>query len=554
MSVNARWSASIASCACGHHNPITLDTIVVEKGALDLVAGYLTEQNYRQVALVVDENTYKAAGEKLLLSLHEADITATFLSLKADSRGDVVADEGTLVQILLDIPQQSTDVIIAVGSGTIHDLVRFAAFKMGKPFLSIPTAPSVDGFTSVGAPLIIKGVKTTIPAIAPSAIFADLNVLMEAPRSLVSAGFGDMLGKYTSLFDWRFSNIAAQEPYCPVSAEMTREALSDCIRHADDIAERNENGIRVLMNALIQSGIAMLLFGQSHPASGSEHHLSHYWEMEYLKLGRKQLLHGAKVGIACAQISQLYHHIVKSEHFLKVNSVEEQYSPALASIRSNWEHIAKLVEHIPSPDIIRSLLERTGGPSTPEAIGISEELLKRSLLEAHKVRNRYTMLKAYNELGHTLLSHEELIEVPVSGEESSDTIIPKENSGSSTGGRVKKSIIPILRIFDEEKAKDFYLRYLDMHLDWEHRFEPGMPLYMQVSDGEGRMIHLSEHHGDCSPGAAIRIEVENVRAMHAQLHTKAYKYARPGVEETPWDTLEMCIQDPFGNRVIFYQD
>jgi glycerol-1-phosphate dehydrogenase [NAD(P)+] len=503
---------------------------VVERGALSRVADYLLEQQCNQVAIVVDENTHQAAGKKLLANLHEAGIATTLSVLKPDSRGDVVADEAALVQILLEIPHQSTNAILAVGSGTIHDLVRFAAFKIGMPFVSIPTAPSVDGFTSVGAPLIIKGIKTTIPAIAPSAIFADLNVLLEAPQRLVSAGFGDMMGKFTSLFDWRFSHIAAGEPYCPVSAQMTEEALMDCIRSADDIAVRNEQGIRTLMNALIQSGIAMLLFGQSHPASGSEHHLSHYWEMEYLKLGRKQLLHGAKVGVACAEISKLYHSLAESGHFLEAQSAEGGNPAAYVTIKTSWDHLAQLIRQIPDPDAIKQWLVQTGGPSTPEEIGIDPELLTRSLLEAHRVRNRYTLLKAYNE---------------------STAIRTRDTTASSTV--YSHGIIPILRIFDEEKAKDFYLKFLELQLDWEHRFEEGMPLYMQISDGEGIMIHLSEHHGDCSPGAAIRIGVKDVRQLNARLLNKAYKYARPGVQETPWNSLEMCIQDPFGNRVIFYQ-
>lgn len=115
-----------------------------------------------------------------------------------------------------------------------------------------------------------------------------------------------------------------------------------------------------------------------------------------------------------------------------------------------------------------------------------------------------------------------------------------------------KSLTPILRIFDESKAREFYLSFLGFVLDWEHRFEGNMPLYMQISY-QNCIIHLSEHHGDCCPGAAVRIEVGNIESFHSQLLSKDYKYARPGIEETPWKTKELCIHDPFGNRIIFFE-
>jgi uncharacterized glyoxalase superfamily protein PhnB len=115
-----------------------------------------------------------------------------------------------------------------------------------------------------------------------------------------------------------------------------------------------------------------------------------------------------------------------------------------------------------------------------------------------------------------------------------------------------KNSTPIFRIFDEEKAKEFYLNFLEFELDWEHRFEDEMPLYMQISNG-GLYLHLSEHHGDCSPGASIRIEVDNIRLFQANLLSKKYKYSRPGIEKTSWNTLEVSVTDPFGNRIVFFE-
>ena len=110
--------------------------------------------------------------------------------------------------------------------------------------------------------------------------------------------------------------------------------------------------------------------------------------------------------------------------------------------------------------------------------------------------------------------------------------------------------VPILRIFDEAKAREFYVEFLGFKIDWEHRFEPGLPLYMQVSLGEC-VLHLSEHHGDSSPGAHLRIPTVDLDAFHIALLARQYKYARPGIEDTPWGTRDMTIGDPFGNALTF---
>ena len=109
---------------------------------------------------------------------------------------------------------------------------------------------------------------------------------------------------------------------------------------------------------------------------------------------------------------------------------------------------------------------------------------------------------------------------------------------------------PILRIFDEAKAREFYVDFLGFKVDWEHRFEPGLPLYMQVSK-DRCVIHLSEHHGDCSPGSAMRIETSELDAFHQELIAKRYKHARPGIGDTPWGSRDMSVTDPFGNRLTF---
>ncbi|PWL18112.1 glyoxalase/bleomycin resistance/extradiol dioxygenase family protein [Falsochrobactrum shanghaiense] len=108
---------------------------------------------------------------------------------------------------------------------------------------------------------------------------------------------------------------------------------------------------------------------------------------------------------------------------------------------------------------------------------------------------------------------------------------------------------PILRIFDIDKAREFYLDFLGFTLDWEHRFAPHMPLYMQVSR-DGLILHLSEHHGDGSPGANVFVRMQGVEALHQEINSRGYRFMRPGIEDEPWGRV-MRVIDPFGNRIQF---
>lgn len=112
---------------------------------------------------------------------------------------------------------------------------------------------------------------------------------------------------------------------------------------------------------------------------------------------------------------------------------------------------------------------------------------------------------------------------------------------------------PIFRIFDESKAREFYIEFLEFNIDWEHRFSEGLPIYMQVTKGHCS-IHLSGHHGDCAPGSSIRIPTEDIDEFQQKLISKQYTYSRPGIESKPWNSREMYIMDPFYNRLIFFEN
>lgn len=364
--------------AAGAGLPELPDPIRLARGAAGEVAPHLLDAGIQRALVVADETTAQVIGGRLAEEYGAAGGAGRLEIIRPNGAGDVVADEASVLQAIIAARHHGAAALVAAGSGTIHDIVRYAAHTLGLPFVSVPTAPSVDGFTSKGAPLILRGEKITLPASAPAAVFADLDVLCAAPRPLIAAGFGDMLGKYTSLFDWVYGRETAGEPYDEDVAALTRSALERCVAHAEAIGGGAEEGVRALMQSLIESGIALLRFGQSHPASGAEHHISHYWEMAFLRTGRRQVLHGAKVGVACAEVADLY-----KRHAAEGFPLPDACRGMLAELPDGAE--------------LRRLLRVAGGPAEAVELGIEPELLDEALRRAHTVRlNRHTLLRAIN--------------------------------------------------------------------------------------------------------------------------------------------------------------
>ncbi|PMC35325.1 sn-glycerol-1-phosphate dehydrogenase [Bacillus sp. UMB0899] len=387
------------ACQCGNqHYDVVIEKVVISHHALTETVTYISEKNFQHVAVIADSTTFNVAGERLTSLLKEANINHQVVVIQPNEQGDVVADEVSLIEAMLGIPQE-TDVVIAVGAGTIHDITRFSSYKMGKPFISVPTAPSVDGFNSMGAPVVIKGMKTTYQMQTPIALFADISILQGAPKEMIAAGFGDMIGKHTSLADWTFSHLVNDEPYCPLSARLTREAMNECENHVNEIARGDSKGIQILIEALIQSGYAMLIVGHSSPASGGEHHLSHFWEMNFLQQQKPQVLHGAKVGVSSQVILDLYK---KSFKELVANKQQLEALPIsqkdkMMKVIEHQDEILTVIASLPESTYIADQLEKLGGAVKPIDLGIDDELVQESRKKAHHIRSRYTMLKFWNE-------------------------------------------------------------------------------------------------------------------------------------------------------------
>ncbi len=406
--------------------------IIVGKEAIAELLAYCQQHNLRDLVLVADRNTYAALGERVERALREQGYAPVTILLEGE---EVIADEATCINVLVRAPARP-QTYLAVGSGTITDIVRFVSHRSRNPFLSLPTAPSVDGYTSNGAPLVLGGVKITVDAQPPQAIFADLPTLQAAPEPLIAAGFGDLLGKTTSVADWRLGALLWGEDYDEAIAARTERAYRECLRHVEAIRRREEAGIRALIEGLIESGLCILDFGRSHPASGSEHHASHYWEMTLLQQGRPAILHGAKVGVASRHIAGYYarlRSISRQEAFARIErasrpdpeaeiaAIREAYGPLAETIIrghgeflqlseaafvdlkrrviERWDAVQEIAAEVLPPDEIARLLSAVGGPVNGQQLGLVEEEVQRGLHYGHYLRSRFTITKMFHLFG-----------------------------------------------------------------------------------------------------------------------------------------------------------
>lgn len=406
--------------------------VTIDDKAAEHLVDFCRSQQYTKLLLVADRNTYAAQGKEVA----DALIAAGFdLKQVVFSGEEVVADATHVLDVLVEADRQER-IFIAVGSGTLTDITRFSSHRTKTSFISMPTAPSVDGFASIGAPLIIHGVKITVICHAPIAIFADIDTLAHAPQAMIAAGFADMLGKLTSIADWRIGHLLWNEPYEESIAERTLAAVKLCTDNAQAIGQGSPEAVRVLLDALLESGYCMLDFGSSRPASGAEHHYSHYWEMKLLQDGRHAILHGAKVGVATALVAGLYAQLrslsreqasdlleastlpprsqeeaairraygdlggdIINEHanFLKLD--EGAYDAIKRKVLEHWDEIQAIAAQVPPPEQIVQWLAEVGGPTTVADLGLSEEEKALAAANGHYLRDRFTMRKLARVLG-----------------------------------------------------------------------------------------------------------------------------------------------------------
>ncbi|MBO5293416.1 MAG: sn-glycerol-1-phosphate dehydrogenase [Lachnospiraceae bacterium] len=416
-------------CSCGRTHICDIDDIIIEAGALTAVPALIQKGGYTNVCLVEDTNTKAAAGEALKDILANAGIAASVVTLRAEG---LLPDEYGIGSLLTHVPADC-GLLLAVGSGTINDLCRFVSYKKNIEYFIIGTAPSMDGFTSNVAAMITDHTKTTYEAHKPKAVIGDLDILSKAPMDLIAAGVGDVIGKYVCLTDWKMAHLITGEYFCEEVEALVRKSIQKVSDAAMKIGSRDKAAIAGLMEGLVLSGIAMSYIGNSRPASGSEHHLSHYWEMMFLQHGEHGAWHGTKVGVGTVTALRLYQlfaeaeldfsalsaytfdetawekaiacaygtaapSVLSLEKEVKKNSTPEVQN-RLQALQTHLSEIKQLAKALPAPETIRDMLEQLGAPYEPKQLGVDRQLFVNSILYAKDLRNRYGLLQVLYDTG-----------------------------------------------------------------------------------------------------------------------------------------------------------
>ncbi len=374
--------------------------IVVEEGALERLAAHVP----RPALVVMDVNTEAVAGARVA-----RELDAESLVLPADLH----ATEDAAAQVRARLRSG----LVAVGSGTLTDIVRYAAHSAGCDFVSVPTAASMDGYASSVAAMERDGVKLTLPARAPAAIFADPRIAAAAPVELTRAGIGDLLAKTTARVDWLATHLLYGEDWRELEPlpELDVAALL-----AGDV-----EAIGGLLRALIESGLVMAAVGSSRPASGCEHHASHFWDLLAGRGRRPRALHGLQVGYATGFAMRLQRFAFGGGVALprRPQPVAEPLDAAarawigepppdvLAAVRekqrliaavpaswpdeeTRWAALrARLAPSLQGFDAVADALLRAGIPDRrPGYLGIDAAMLRAGLRYGGRLRARYTVV------------------------------------------------------------------------------------------------------------------------------------------------------------------
>ena len=287
-----------------HMNNRTTNSIISGSGALERIPQEVFRFWPKSRAFVIaDANTWKASGSRVASILAAAGIPTAgpFIfpgtpALHADTAR--IAELSRVFASELESASGKPDrhiVPIAVGSGTLNDIVKRAAFENGLPYMCVPTAPSVDGYTSFGAAVTVDGFKTTLPCDAPRSVVADEDIMAGAPMRLLAAGYGDLAAKLVSGRDWLIAESLGLETINRDVWDLSQARLLERLACPERLAARDPVAVRKVFDGLCDTGLAMQDQGDSRPASGAEHHISHCLEMRGLSVGGTEALHGEKV-------------------------------------------------------------------------------------------------------------------------------------------------------------------------------------------------------------------------------------------------------------------
>ncbi len=322
--------------------------VIVGKGTLNRIPEVAKRLGLHGKALVMsDQICYDLAGKTVSDFLVQAGLSVDFLLVKTMTPRDISEIEGQIKEL-------NPQVLFGVGGGTIIDAAKVSSGSLNIPFISIPTSVAHDGIASPLASIKGSDKPYSILAQSPLAIIADTDIISQAPWRFVISGCGDVIAKFTAVKDWKLAHQEIDEYYGEYAASLALMSAKIVIENADLIVSRKEDGLRVLLEALISCGVAMSIAGNSRPCSGSEHLFSHALDM----INHRHAMHGEQCGVGSIMTAYLY--------------------------KSNWQKI-------------RNTLKLLGAPTTAEELGVKDVDVVKALELAAKIRpERYTILNKLN--------------------------------------------------------------------------------------------------------------------------------------------------------------
>ncbi len=412
-------------------------SVVIGAGTLATVSKVFEECFPGESAVVVaDSNTFEVAGRAVHQQLSAAGRTAGE-PIVLPGAPTLYADFINVLALEEQLREQA-GIPVVVGSGTLNDITKLAAHRVGRPYMCVGTAASMDGYTAFGAAITKDGFKQTMSCPAPRAVLADLDILVQAPSQMNATGYGDLLGKITAGADWILADTLEAEPIDPRAWPLVQDSLRDWTGKPAELQAGDRQAIENLFEGLIMAGVAMQISASSRPASGSEHRFSHLWEMQALGYGEPAIAHGYKVGIGTLAAAALYERVlardltkvdigercrswpsraeveqaVRQGHDipeLAENAVEEtlakyidsdQLRQRLMLLRDRWPDLRQRLEEqlLPAAQL-RDMLQAAGCPTDPADIGVDVARLRASYDLARTIRSRYTVLDLVNETG-----------------------------------------------------------------------------------------------------------------------------------------------------------
>ena len=407
-------------------------------GALDAIGARFRETFGTAAAVIVaDERTWQVAGDTVSRRLTEDGVSVVAVE-RFPAQPPIAPDHTVAIRLAELIAGHPGAVPVAVGSGTINDLVKDAAHLSGRPYLVVATAASMDGYTSSGAAMIRDRYKVTVPGPAPRVVIADPAVLATAPPSMSASGFADLAGKRTAGIDWIVAELLDEEVRDPAIWEMVQPGLESWLADPAGVSRNDLPALSGLMEGLAMTGFAMQAMGDSRPASGSEHLFSHVWEMQHLAVDGVAVSHGFKVGIgslcAAALMQLLFARSAAElpfgdalhaapgpaerraavlERFGSGRAAETVAAVAVGKLRTRNEHQlflqrvhdrwdavrAEVRRLLPALVDLAGALAEAGCPVEPREIGLDRARVRETFSSAQMIRRRYTVLDLAFELG-----------------------------------------------------------------------------------------------------------------------------------------------------------